>query len=158
MVPPRAPSFPRSSVADVLYLFDGYNLLHAGGYRSLEELVDRLASFVAFQGARGVVVFDGAGTDAVVGSLEVRFAPAADHLLERLAAEHRDQIDVTLVSTDRAIRETAGMMVRKLRSRDFSRQLEDAQKEGFTASTGKVEDALEDDVRRRLDEWRRGSA
>jgi hypothetical protein len=143
---------------DVLYLFDGYNLLHAGGYRSPEELVDRLAGFVALQGARGVVVFDGAGTDAVVGSLEIRFAPAADHLLESLAAEHRNQAEVTLVSTDRAIRETAGMAVRKLRSQDFSRQLEDARKEGFNPSRGKVEDALGDDVRRRLDEWRRRRA
>jgi predicted RNA-binding protein with PIN domain len=142
-------------MSEVLYLFDGYNLLHAGGYRSAEELVDRLAGFVALQGARGVVVFDGVGTDAVVGSLEVRFAPAADHLLERLAAEHRNQAEVTLVSTDRAIRETTGLAVRKLRSQDFSRQLEESRREGFNPSRGKVEDALGDDVRRRLDEWRR---
>jgi hypothetical protein len=48
--------------------------------------------------------------------------------------------------------------VRKLRSQDFSRQLEDARKEGFNPSRGKVEDALGDDVRRRLDEWRRRRA
>ena len=38
-----------------LYLFDGYNLLHAGGFDEPRELIDRLASFVALQGARGVV-------------------------------------------------------------------------------------------------------
>jgi len=46
-----------------LYLFDGYNLLHAGDYRGVEQLIDELASFVALQGARGVVVFDGAGEE-----------------------------------------------------------------------------------------------
>jgi predicted RNA-binding protein with PIN domain len=56
----------------VLYLFDGNNVLHAGGFRDREELVDRLAGYVALQGARGVVVFDGVGEDAQVGPLEVR--------------------------------------------------------------------------------------
>ena len=71
-----------------LYLFDGFNLLHAGTFADPRELVDRLASFVAMKGARGVVVFDGVG--------EERARPArgalgadADALLERLAAEHR---------------------------------------------------------------------
>ena len=145
-------------MAEVLYLFDGYNLLHAGGFRNPEELVDRLAGFVALKGARGVVVFDGAGTDAAVGSLDVRFAPAADHLLERLAAEHRDQTEVVLVSTDRAIRETAGIAVRKLRSQDFALELGDEQRRGSEPSGGKVEDALEEETRRRLDEWRRRGA
>jgi len=40
-----------------LYLFDGYNLLHAGEFEDPRELVDALASFVAVQGARGVIVF-----------------------------------------------------------------------------------------------------
>ena len=51
--------------------------------------VDALASFVAVRGARGVVVFDGVGEDVERGPLEVRYAPHADTLLERLAAEHR---------------------------------------------------------------------
>ena len=72
-----------------LYLFDGYNLLHAGGRRDVRELVDELASFVAVKGARGYLVFDGIGEDRQVGSLTVRYAPDADTLLERLAAEHR---------------------------------------------------------------------
>ena len=41
-----------------LYLFDGYNLLHAGSFGTAAELIDVLASFVATRGARGVVVFD----------------------------------------------------------------------------------------------------
>ena len=51
----------------VLYLFDGYNLLHAGEYENARELRDTLASFVALKGARGVLVFDGAGADGASG-------------------------------------------------------------------------------------------
>ena len=36
-----------------LYLFDGYNLLHAGPYHDRRELVDTLASFVATKGRTG---------------------------------------------------------------------------------------------------------
>ena len=46
-----------------LYLFDGYNLLNAGAFRDRGELVDLLASYVAGEGAKGVVVFDGAGEE-----------------------------------------------------------------------------------------------
>ena len=45
-----------------LYLFDGSNLSRRA-FRDRDELVDLLASFVAARGARGVVVFDGVGTD-----------------------------------------------------------------------------------------------
>ena len=38
-----------------LYLFDGYNLLHAGAFADARELIDVLASYVAVRGARGVV-------------------------------------------------------------------------------------------------------
>ena len=72
-----------------LYLFDGFNLLHAGGFESTNELRDLLAGWVATKGARGVLVFDGHGDDERHGPLEVRFAPDADALIERLAAEHR---------------------------------------------------------------------
>ena len=72
-----------------LYLFDGFNLLHASGFEDSRELTDKLASFVAERGARGVLVFDGTGEDLGYGPLEVRFAEHADTLLERLAAEHR---------------------------------------------------------------------
>ena len=91
----------------MLYLFDGYNLLNAGDFRGREELVDRLASFVALRGARGIVVFDGVGDHGRHGPLEVRYARPADHLLERLAAERRGRERVFLVSSDRTIREYA---------------------------------------------------
>jgi len=91
-----------------LYLFDGYNLLHAGSFTDARELVDQLASFVALRGARGVVVFDGVGEERTHGPLEVRFAPHADAVLERLAAEFRGRERVCLVSSDFAVRGTIG--------------------------------------------------
>ena len=96
-----------------LYVFDGYNLLHAGTSDSRDELVDRLAGFVALRGARGVVVFDGEGEERRVGSLEVRFARHADTLVERLAAERRGSERVAVVSSDAAVRETAGPWVER---------------------------------------------
>ena len=61
-----------------LYLFDGFNLLHAGGFGSPEELRDLLASWVAAKGARGVLVFDGHGADERHGPLEGRWAEDRD--------------------------------------------------------------------------------
>ena len=102
-----------------LYLFDGHNLLHAGGYADQRELTDTLASFVALRGARGFLVWDGVGVDAEVGPLSVRFAPHADAVLERLAAEHRASEVVCLVSSDFAVRGTSGQEVQKRSSRTF---------------------------------------
>jgi predicted RNA-binding protein with PIN domain len=107
-----------------LYLFDGYNLLHAGAYEDARELRDALASFVALKGARGVLVFDGVGADETRGPLEVRYAEHADTLLERLAAKHRGRQRVVLVSSDAAVRGTSGQEVRKLSSQTFLRDLE----------------------------------
>ena len=107
-----------------LYLFDGYNVLHAGDFADPRELVDMLASFVAVKGARGVVVFDGVGRDRTFGPLEVVYAPHADAVLERLAAEFRGTEQVCLVSSDSAVRGTSGQEVAKLSSAGFVRDLE----------------------------------
>jgi predicted RNA-binding protein with PIN domain len=106
-----------------LYLFDGFNLLHAGGFESPAALRDVLASWVAAKGARGVLVFDGTGEDESHGPLEVRWAPHADTLLERLAAEQRSREQVAVVSSDAAVRGTAGGQVRKLSSQSFLEEL-----------------------------------
>jgi predicted RNA-binding protein with PIN domain len=137
-----------------LYLFDGFNLLHAGGYTGVEQLVDELSSFVALQGVRGVVVFDGHGQDVTRGPLEVRYAPHADTLIERLAAEHRDSESVCLVSSDLMIRETSGREVRKLSSKTFLRDLTVASHEESTP--GGLADRLDDETRARLERLRRG--
>jgi predicted RNA-binding protein with PIN domain len=136
------------------YLFDGFNLLHAGGFADSREMTDKLASFVAEKGARGVLVFDGSGEDVTHGPLEVRFAEHADTLLERLAAELRGTEQVCLVSSDSAVRGTSGQEVMKLSSATFSRDFElRAHQE---AKPMRVEDKLDPETRAKLEELRRG--
>jgi predicted RNA-binding protein with PIN domain len=139
-----------------LYLFDGFNLLHASAYEDVRELTDALASFVAVRGARGVVVLDGVGTDRELGPLSVRYAPHADALLERLAAEHRDRERVCLVSSDAAVRGTSGQEVRKLSSRTFLLDLEPSRHDEPAAS--RIRDRVDDETRARLERLRRGDA
>jgi predicted RNA-binding protein with PIN domain len=144
-----------SAVADTtLYLFDGYNLLHAGDFRDVQELIDRLAGFVALQGARGVVVFDGGGEERRVGKLEIRYAAHADALLERLAAEHRDRESVCIVTSDAAVRGTSGQEVRKLSSRTFVRDLPPETHQERPPSH--LADRLDDATRSKLERLRRG--
>jgi predicted RNA-binding protein with PIN domain len=137
-----------------LYLFDGYNILHAGGFRGPAELVDRLADFVALKGARGVVVFDGGGEDRTVGRLEVRHASHADALLERLAAEHRLTERVCLVSSDATLRGTAG---REVEQRSSSRFLADVEAPSHSrGSSSRLGDRVDDETRAALERLRRG--
>jgi predicted RNA-binding protein with PIN domain len=139
-----------------LYLFDGYNVLHASGLGERRELVDMLASFVALKGARGVVVFDGSGVDERFGALEVRFAPHADALLERLAAEHRHRERVCLVSSDAAVRGTSGQEVGKISSREFATTLASVDVSGSREQPSRVGDRLDEETRARLEQMRRG--
>jgi predicted RNA-binding protein with PIN domain len=139
-----------------LYLFDGYNVLHASGLGERRELVDMLASFVALKGVRGVVVFDGTGADERFGALEVRFAPHADALLERLAAENRQTQRVCLVSSDAAVRGTSGQEVAKISSREFASTLQAVDLSGSREQPSRVGDRLDEETRARLEQMRRG--
>ena len=141
-----------------LYLFDGYNLLHAGTFTDRDELVDMLASFVAGRGARGVVVFDGVGEERAIGPLQIRFTAHADDLLERLAAENRKSELVCVISSDHAVRLTSGQEVRKLASREFVASLQperhvDNEQRG---AGGRVGDRLDEKTRAELERLRRG--
>jgi predicted RNA-binding protein with PIN domain len=144
-------------VADpTLYLFDGWNLLHAGGYTDPRELIDRLASFVGTSGARGIVVFDGSGPDERIGPLQIRFAEHADELLERLAAEHRGRELVCIVSSDSVIRGVSGQDVRTISSQRF---LADA--EAVTHADDRplrLGDRLDERTREKLERLRRGES
>jgi predicted RNA-binding protein with PIN domain len=143
----------------MLYLFDGYNILHAGDFADRRELVDALASFVALRGARGVVVFDGVGEDASYGALEVRFASPADPAIERLAADHRRSEEVWVVSSDQAVRGTAGQETRRLSSKTFVRELTAERKDKPAPAAGpgrsQIEGALDAETRERLERFRR---
>lgn len=137
-----------------LYLFDGWNLLHAAPFKNPQELIDRLASFVGSSGARGILVFDGTGSDERIGPLEIRFAEHADTLLERLAAEHRGSEAVCIVSSDSVIRGVSGQQVRTVSSQRF---LADA--EASTHSEHRplrLGDRLDDQTRAALERLRRG--
>jgi predicted RNA-binding protein with PIN domain len=137
-----------------LYLFDGYNLLHARGSTDVRELVDELSSFVAMKGARGVVVFDGVGEEHQVGPLSVRYAPDADTLLERLAADHRHGERVQLVSSDMAMRGTSGQEVSKVASSTFLREMTPPTHVEDQAS--RLRDRLDPETRAKLERLRRG--
>jgi PPOX class probable F420-dependent enzyme len=152
--PGGSPTYDEWPMAEpTLYLFDGYNLLHAGDYEDPRELRDELASFVALKGARGVLVFDGHGRDETHGRLEVRYAQPADTLLERLAAEHRSREEVCLVSSDAAVRGTAGLAVQKRSSRSFVDELEYVVHS--EERPARIEDRLAPGTRAALDELRR---
>ena len=139
-----------------LYLFDGFNLLHSSTFGTVRELTDMLAGFVAMQGARGIVVFDGHGEDATLGALQVRWAPDADTMLERLAAEHRERERVCLVSSDAAVRGTAGRTVMNMSSLTFMRELEVPEHDEWRPS--RLEDRLDDETRAKLERLRRGKS
>ena len=136
-----------------LYLFDGYNVLRASLIEEPAELVDRLASFIALKGVRGVVVFDGPGTDREFGSLSVRYAPDADAVLERLAAEHRATEQVLLVSSDLAVRGTSGQEVMKVTSKLFAAELVDTGQSKPQPS--RIADRVDEETRARLERLRR---
>ena len=137
-----------------LYLFDGFNVLHAGDFADARELRDTLASFVALRGARGILVFDGSGEDARYGPLEVRYSSNADSLLERLAAEHRATERVCLVSSDLAVRGTAGQEVSTLSSRLLVEELGPVRHQEPPRSA--LGDRVDEKTRERLERLRRG--
>jgi predicted RNA-binding protein with PIN domain len=63
---------------------------------------------------------------------------------------------VTLVSSDRAIRTTAGQETRRVSAKNFLEELVTARRDAPTRARSTVEDALDEETRRRLEGWRRG--
>jgi predicted RNA-binding protein with PIN domain len=143
-----------SAPEPTFYLFDGHNLLYAGKFTDPPELEDKLASFVALKGVRGVVVFDGFGKTHTLGPLEVRFAEEADFVLERLAAELRDHERVCLVSSDLTVRETSGLQVDKRSSQLFMQELQEIELPPPPRMA--IEDRLDSKTRAKLERMRRG--
>ena len=107
-----------------VYIVDGYNVLHAL-FRGADKeeifarrdwLADRLASFAAVQGARAVLVFDGAGSSTTSSepfkgaAVEVVFAGGrfnADTLIARRIAGRPADVEVVVVSADQEVQRTA---------------------------------------------------
>jgi predicted RNA-binding protein with PIN domain len=113
-----------------------------------------LASWVAARGARGILVFDGHGATERHGPLEVRWAAHADTLIERLAAENRGRRQVAVVSSDEAVRETAGVEVRKLSSKTFVDELTPPAHDA--GAPGDLRDKLDAETLAKLERLRRG--
>ena len=99
-------------------------------------------------------MFDGVGEDVERGPLQVRYAPHADTLLERLAAEHRGREQVCLVSSDLAVRGTSGVEVRKLSSKTFLRDL--GSTEHQEPAPLRLAERLDEETRAKLEKLRRG--
>ncbi len=137
-----------------LYLFDGFNLLHAGGFGSPDELRDLLASWVAGKGARGILVFDGHGPDESHGRLDVHWAVDADTAIERLAADLRQTEQVAVVSSDAAVRGTSGAEVRKFSSAAFLAEL--VPPRHVDTARGDMRDKLDARTLAELERLRRG--
>ena len=108
------------------------------------------------EGARGILVFDGHGVDQQHGPLSVRWAPDADALIERLAAEHRRGEQVAVVSSDEAVRGTSGAEVRKMSSRMFLAELIPPEHTDRTRSD--LRDRLDPETLARLEKLRRGQS
>jgi predicted RNA-binding protein with PIN domain len=144
----------RNAPEPTFYLFDGHNLLYAGKFADPRELEDKLASFVALRGARGIVVFDGVGPTHTLGPLEVRFAEVADYALERLAAELRERERVCLVSSDLTVRGTTGKEVDKRSSQLFMQELGDTKLPPPPRMA--IEERLDPKTRAKLERLRRG--
>ncbi len=103
-----------------------------------------------------MLVFDGEGTNERHGPLEVRWAKDADTLLERLAAEHRSGEQVAIVSSDTAVRGTAGIEVRKLASQTFLNEL--SRPSQPPPARGDLRDRLDPDTLAQLERLRRGES
>ena len=80
-------------------------------------------------------------------------------MLERLAAEHRKREEVWVVSSDQAIRGTAGQETRRVSSNTFVRELAAEREVGPAPTVGpgrsQIEGALDDETRERLERFRR---
>ena len=138
-----------------LYLFDGYNLLHAGPFADARELVDALASYVAVRGARGVVVFDGVGRGrgrAARSRCGSPLTPTRCSSGSRPSTGTRAR--VLLVTSDATVAAAAGANVAKLSSQTFFRDFQPAEHrdERPEGLAGK----LDPETRARLERLRRG--
>lgn len=167
-------------MADTLYIVDGYNVLHAR-FRGADKeeifarrdwLADRLADFVALQGARALLVFDGRGRQTTSSvpikgaAVEVVFAGGpytADTLIARRIADQPADVQVVVVSADQEVQRTASRAgVSRMTPMELARQLEDESKRGqaldsasySTTMPSRLEDKVDPETLRRLEELR----
>ena len=85
----------------------------------------------------------------------MRYAPDADTLLERLAAEHRHGERVCLVSSDAAMRGTSGQEVRKVVLGHVPARAR-ARRRTPRSEASRLRDRLDPETRAKLERLRRG--
>lgn len=167
-------------MSGVVYIVDGYNVLHAL-FRGAEKeelfarrdwLADRLASLAALRGARAVLVFDGSGprstsSEPVRGApVEVVFAggrDSADTLIARRIAAQPADVQVVVVSADQEVQRTASRAgVSRMTPLELGAELGVRGEYGqaldsasdSTRMPSRIEDKVDPETLRRLEELR----
>ena len=103
-----------------------------------------------------MLVFDGRERASSAARSRCAGRKDADALLERLAAERRGKEQVAIVSSDTAVRGTAGIEVRKLASQSFLAEL--ARPSQPPATRGDLRDRIDPDTLAQLERLRRGES
>jgi predicted RNA-binding protein with PIN domain len=155
------------SAPDAVVLVDGSNVLHCArwGGRDRGELVRLVEQWAAAEGVQVLLAIDGSGQG--VSSRLVEVVPSgageADDVLARRAAELRGQArEHWVVSSDGAVRASAGSAAaRTLAAGDFVGMLDAAPLTAAPSSdppdsTSRIADAVDEDLRSRLERMRRG--
>ena len=146
-----------------MLLIDGYNLLFAlfgegDAPRDVERERKKLVSLLAsFGQSKITVVFDGnrysqsqlIGDSSTVGKLKILFTrsgESADERIVAMAGEARDRKGITVITTDRQIRNAVEKLgVKTIRSETFAGQLHPASsKEGGERPARRKEDGISD--------------
>ena len=152
-----------------LWIVDGDNVAHVrGGSDSYEEVRAGLVAAVVDHAARSglgvVLVFDGHGRDATVGTTRIRYAgnETADTVIERLAHRNQHDHEVTVISSDTVLRHVAQRGgVQAMSAREYVDRLGAAPSgEGPPAPAARqrftVAGSVDDAVREALERMRRG--
>lgn len=168
-----------------LLIVDGYNVLNAWrsgmDARSLsdarDELAHRLANYAGYTGQKVVLVFDAWMSDRMQrtceeqGPLTVVFTQkneTADHYIERLCDSYaRDveygRLEIEVATSDNVEQTVVlGRGARRVSSRELLREMDSVRRDGTAAAAAQrpsrstLMDRLPEDIRRRLDDMRRG--
>jgi len=164
-------------------LVDGYNMIGAWpeltklAAENLEDardrLVDMLAEYRAFSGKRVIVVFDahqvpGTGNRHLKSGVEViytREKETADECIERLAGELSGPRTVLQVATSDYTEQRVafGRGALRLSARELLFAVEESRasicrklEEPRLPRQGTIDSALSDELKRRMEQWRRG--
>ena len=169
-----------------LLIVDGYNVINSWrsgmDARSLadarDELAHKLMDHAGYTGQKVVLVFDAWMSDRLTrtveetGPLTVVYTQkneTADHYIERLCDSYAREVEFGRLEIEVATSDNVEQVVvlsrgaRRISSRELLREMESVRREGAAAiqkpavpTRNPVMDRLPEDVRRRLEEMRKG--